>query len=87
MHNQNTYKTRQRLLTIFAASSMALCAATAAAGEELSCLDFQRNPNGSWSPLKPVSIGGVQMTPGVQFTPGVSFSGIDLAAELNRQCK
>jgi hypothetical protein len=54
----------------------------------LTCGDFQRNPNGSWSPLHPVTVNGVTMGgPGVAFTEGVSFGGVDLAATLNKQCR
>ena len=54
----------------------------------LTCADFQRNLNGSWSPLHQVTINGVTMGgPGVAFTEGVSFGGGDLGAALNRQCR
>lgn len=54
----------------------------------LTCADFQRNADGSWSPLHPVTINGVTMGgPGVQFREGVSFGGVDLAAALNKQCR
>ena len=52
----------------------------------LTCADFQRNPNGSWSALTPITLNGVSFGPGVSFTAGVSFGGIDLGAILNRQC-
>jgi hypothetical protein len=45
---------------------------------------FRRNANGSWTPLKTVTIGGITVGPGVAFTPGVAFSGLDLAALLNQ---
>lgn len=44
---------------------------------------FRRNPNGTWTPLQTVQIGGVTMGPGVSFSEGVSFSGVDVAALLN----
>jgi hypothetical protein len=54
----------------------------------LTCADFQHNPDGSWSPLHPVTINGVTMGgPGVKFTVGVAFGGVDLAAALNNQCR
>ena len=52
----------------------------------LTCADFVRNPNGTWSPVHPVQIGPVTMGPGVSFSPGVQFGGIDLASILNKQC-
>jgi hypothetical protein len=57
-----------------------------AQSRQLTCADFVRNANGSWSPLVPVTIGGVTMGPGVAFTPGVMFSGVDLAALLEKNC-
>lgn len=44
---------------------------------------FRRNPNGSWSPLAPVTIGGASLRPGAAFTEGVAFGGINVAAMLN----
>jgi hypothetical protein len=53
---------------------------------QLTCADFRHNPNGSWTPLHPVTLGGVSMGAGVAFSEGVQFGGIDLAAALNKQC-
>lgn len=54
------------------------------------CADFTHNSDGSWSPLRPVSIrsGGTTATlePGVSFNTGVTFGGVDVADELNRRC-
>jgi hypothetical protein len=50
------------------------------------CDAFQHNPDGSWTPLKPVSLGGVHVGPGVSLREGVKFGGVDFAAELNKQC-
>lgn len=54
------------------------------------CADFTHNSDGSWSPLRPVTIrsGGTTATlaPGVSFNAGVSFGGVDVAAILNRRC-
>jgi hypothetical protein len=52
----------------------------------LTCQDFVRNPDGSWSPIHPVMMNGVTMGSGVAFREGVSFGGVDLAAALDRQC-
>lgn len=51
-----------------------------------SCADFVRNPNGSWSPVRPVTIGSVTMGPGVSFNPGMLIGGVDIAAWLNANC-
>jgi hypothetical protein len=54
------------------------------------CADFARSSDGSWSPLRPVTIstGDTKATlqPGVGFNTGATFGGVDVAAELNRRC-
>ena len=54
------------------------------------CSNFRHNSDGSWSPLRPVTIrtGDTTATvaPGVSFATGATFAGVDLAAVLNRQC-
>jgi hypothetical protein len=61
-------------------------AASAQSQTTVNCADFTRNPDGSWSPVKPVQLGGITMGPGVRFTPGVLFGGVDLASALNQHC-
>jgi hypothetical protein len=75
-------------LSILAALAFAglIPALAVAQNVPLTCADFVRNPDGSWSPMRPVTLNGVTMGPGVKFTPGVSFGGINLAAVLNQQC-
>jgi len=60
--------------------------ATQTASAPLTCADFQRNLNGSWSATHRIELNGVSFGPGVAFTPGVSFGGVDLATVLNQQC-
>ena len=54
------------------------------------CSNFRHNSDGSWSPLRPITIRTDNTTatlaPGVSFGTGASFAGVDLAAALNRQC-
>jgi hypothetical protein len=54
------------------------------------CSNFRHNSDGSWSPLRSVTIRTGDTTaivaPGVSFATGASFAGVDLAAVLNRQC-
>lgn len=45
---------------------------------------FRIHSDGSIEPLRPVRIGGVQMSPGVRFGRGVSFGGIDLFNFIGR---
>ena len=59
---------------------------------QLSCSDFQRNPDGSWVTTRQINVsgpGGDQMLIGAgrQVTKGQMFIfGLDLAAILERQC-
>jgi hypothetical protein len=54
------------------------------------CSNFRRNSDGSWSPLRPITIrtGDTTATvaPGVSFGTGATFAGVDLATVLNKQC-
>jgi ABC-type glycerol-3-phosphate transport system substrate-binding protein len=59
---------------------------TQTAAVPLTCWDFARNADGSWSALHSITVNGVSFGPGVAFRPGVSFGGVDLAATLNQQC-
>lgn len=48
---------------------------------------FQRNPDGSWSAIRPITIGNqngsIGVGPGMSFSRGVSFMGVNLAEELD----
>jgi len=74
---------------------LAVCMAityTAAHAQQFNCADFQRNPDGSWSPVRQMTIlndngGRVSMVPGVTFKEGTKFVGVDYGAILNRQCR
>jgi hypothetical protein len=52
----------------------------------LSCSDFRHNKDGSWSPLHPVQLGGVQLKTGVAINRGGAHGGVDLASLLNNEC-
>jgi hypothetical protein len=51
------------------------------------CSDFERNPDGSWSPIREVNINGVVIGTGAAINLGTSFGGIDLAQTLNERCQ
>ena len=55
------------------------------------CTAFVRNPDGSWSPTRPVRIespnGSVQIGPGAAFRPGALMFGMDVGALLERDCR
>lgn len=77
-------------LSILAALCFVGCLAGIASAQTqvtISCADFARNPDGSWSPVKPFTLGGITMGPGVKFTPGVLFNGLDFASALNQHCQ
>ena len=59
----------------------------APAGQALACTDFRRQPDGSWSPRRPVTIGGMTLTPAMSFSRGVSFGGVDVGAALDAHCR
>jgi hypothetical protein len=54
------------------------------------CSDYQRNPNGTWSPKRPITISNGQQTaqigPGAIIAPGGDYAGINLWEQLNAQC-
>ena len=50
------------------------------------CSDFKLNPNGSWSPLHPVTVGDVTISQKAAFLPGAKIGDVDLATLLNAQC-
>ena len=77
-----------KLVIIAAAAAIVSCAALPAQAQQgpLTCADFQRNANGSWSPVHPVQIGGVTLGPGVAFGEGAIFAGVPLAKILNERC-
>jgi hypothetical protein len=56
----------------------------------LTCNDFQRNTDGSWSPTHDLTIrrAGLIVTikPGESFGPGVTIIGLPLADMLDKQC-
>jgi hypothetical protein len=62
-------------------------AASAQTLTTVSCADFTKNPDGTWSPVRPYTLNGITMGPGVRFTPGVNFGGIDLGSALNQHCQ
>lgn len=72
---------------IFLATAQAYGQSPPPLARPLTCGDFQRNPNGSWSPRVGVTINGISMGPGVAFNRGVAIGGIDVAALLDQKCR
>lgn len=58
--------------------------------QQIPCDAFQKNPDGSWTCIKPVTISGptgqIQIGPGMTFNRGVQFMGVDLAELLDKYC-
>ena len=44
---------------------------------------FRHNSDGTWTPLKTITVAGATVEQGVRFSRGVLFSGIDVAAFLD----
>ena len=78
------------LLSMMAASlSFAQPAAPSPPGTvpvALGCRDFHRNADGTWSPNRPIDIGGVPLSPSVGYKKGQIFGGIPLADALEESC-
>ena len=74
---------------VFALGFALLASGTEALGTPVSlrCANFRHNPDGSWSPRRPVTIAGVTIGRRVSFGEAVSVSGVDLAATLDRRCR
>ena len=54
------------------------------------CANFTHNSDGSWSPLRAVTVRSgnarAKLEPGAAFKTGMTFAGVDVAAVLNRRC-
>ena len=78
-------------LALVVAGAAAEVASMAMPPRTLNCIDFHRNPDGSWSTVRTVTIttrsGQVTLKPGISLRPGISFSDVDVAAQLDTQCK
>jgi hypothetical protein len=44
---------------------------------------FRHNSDGTWTPLKIITVAGVRMNDGARFSRGIPISGIDVAAYLD----
>jgi hypothetical protein len=52
----------------------------------LTCLDFHRNADGTWSPNHDLMIGDVRLTPSVAYKKGQVFAGMPLVEALEASC-
>ncbi len=55
------------------------------------CDAFRKNPNGSWTSIKSVTIskpggGAIKISPRMTFDKGVFYRGVDLAKWLDENC-
>lgn len=50
------------------------------------CSDFKLNPDGTWIPRHPVTIGDVTISQKAAFQAGSVIGGVDLGTLLNQQC-
>lgn len=51
------------------------------------CGAFKANKDGSWTSVRPTTIGSVTMTEGGTFFPGVQLEGVDVVASLDSACR
>jgi hypothetical protein len=65
-------------------------AAAQATGElsrlRLSCADFERNRDNTWSPVRSITIGVTAVSPTASFRAGETAGGADVGAILDREC-
>ena len=75
---------------IASAVFLLLLSSSAPAQQAISCSDYHQNDDGSWTPLKRVTIGGpdhsVQFGPDQSLRAGVVVNGVDLAGLLDVMC-
>jgi hypothetical protein len=81
-----------RALVAFSlATALSIASSAFAEQDDLTCADFQHNPDGSWTPLTAMTInapnGQIEIGPGVSLTAGLPILGLDLAAKLDENCK
>ncbi len=54
------------------------------------CDAFQKNPDGTWTCIKPVTVqtpmGELKFLPGMTFRKGAQYDGIDVATLLDQKC-
>ncbi len=58
---------------------------------QFSCDAFQKNPDGTWTCIKPVTVqipvgGELKFHPGMTFRKGERYDGIDVATLLDQKC-
>ena len=75
---------------IAAAVFLLLLSHSAPAQQAISCSDFRQNDDGSWTPLKIVTISGpkqsAQFGPDESLRAGIVVKGVDLAGLLDVMC-
>ncbi len=50
------------------------------------CVAWRRNPDGSWTSVRPWRIGGVSGGAGITVGTGLKYAGFDVAAWLDANC-
>ena len=76
--------------SVASAVILLLFSSAAPAQQPIACSDFRHNEDGSWTPLKSVTIGGphqaAQFGPDMSLRAGVVVNGVDLAGLLDVMC-
>jgi hypothetical protein len=52
----------------------------------LTCRDFHQNPDGTWSPNRPITVGDITLSPSVNYKKGQVFAGLPLVEALESSC-
>jgi hypothetical protein len=77
-------------ITIIAAAMLPVLSSAAPAQQAISCPDFRHNEDGSWTPLKNITIAGpnrqAEFRPGMSLRAGVVVNGVDLGGLFDVMC-
>jgi hypothetical protein len=74
------------ILSVAAASHSFAQSPTRAVPLALTCREFHKNPDGTWSPNLPMEIGGVRLSPTVGYKKGQVIGGLPLVDVLEESC-
>ena len=78
-----------RIMTT-AVALLPVLSSAAPAQQAISCPDFRHNEDGSWTPLKNITISGpnrsAEFGPGMSLRAGVVVNGVDLGELLDVMC-
>jgi hypothetical protein len=78
-------------IMIVAVAMLPVLTSAAPAQQAISCPDFRHNEDGSWTPLKNITIAGpnrqAEFGPDMSVRAGVVVNGVDLGGLLDLMCE